>query len=260
MAPIRKVAIFGDLVKALEGHDAVVCVVGPAGIQYQAVMVEAAEAAKVKRFILNDFGWGPDIRSLPEFHDIHAQRRAGWDRAQVLAKANPEFTYTGITTGNPIDWALQKFPLMGFNIAQSSAIIYDSGTERFTGTTLTGIGQAVVGVLQHPKETANRFVKAQSIQTCQNELLEAFEIVTGKKWDVQKSSVKTLLESGRSKAQAGTGGWVLDLVVAQLFEEGEARCMVAPSREESDAELLGMEAESPQQVVSRALSRASNDT
>lgn len=142
---------------------------------------------------------------------------------------------------------------MGFDIAHCSAIIYDSGTEKFTGTTLEGIGQAVLGVLQHLDETENKFMKVQSIQTCQNELLEAFQTATGRQWDIHRSTTKALMESGRSKLQAGTGGWVLDLVVAQLFDEGQARCVVAPSRAESDAELLGVSEETPQEVVAKVL-------
>lgn len=143
--------------------------------------------------------------------------------------------------------------MMGFDITHCSAIIYDSGTESFTGTTLEGIGQAVVGVLQHPAETANRFVKAQSIQTCQNELLEAFENATGKKWEIKRASTKELLASGRSKFESKTSGWVLELAVAQLFDEGEARCLVSPSREKSDADLLDMVEETPRQVVTKVL-------
>lgn len=142
---------------------------------------------------------------------------------------------------------------MGFDIEKSSAIIYDTGTEKFTGTTLEGIGQAVVGVLQHPEETANRPVKALSILTCQNDLLEAFQNATGQKWDIQRSSTKKLIERGRKKRQDGTNGWVLDLVVAQLFDKDHGSGVVAPSRGESDADLLGMIEESPEQVVAKAL-------
>jgi hypothetical protein len=67
-------------------------------------MIDAAEAAGVKRFIIDDFGWGPNFRGLPEFKDIHAHRRAGWDHAKARAEANSGFTFTGVTTGNPIDW------------------------------------------------------------------------------------------------------------------------------------------------------------
>lgn len=143
---------------------------------------------------------------------------------------------------------------MGFNVSQQSAIIYDAGTEEFTGTTLEGIGQAVVGVFQHPKETANRFVKARSIQVCQNALLEAFQSATGRSWDVQHSTSHEILESGRRKNKAGESGWILDLLVAQLYAPGEARCVVA-SREDSDAELLGIREETASEIVAKALGK-----
>ncbi|KAF7114166.1 hypothetical protein CNMCM5793_007744 [Aspergillus hiratsukae] len=250
---VRTTYTLENLTSALAGQDAAVCVVGPGGIGAQVTMVDAAEAAGVKRFVLDDFGWGDNPKSFPEFNAIHKHRRAGWDHAKTKADSNPNFTYTGISTANPIDWALKRFPAMGFDVARCSAVIYDSGTERFTGTTLEGIGQSVVGILQRPAETANRFVKAQSIITCQNELLDAFQSVTGKQWEVQRASTEILKENGKRKFQEGVSGWVLDLVVAQLFDEGQARCLLARSREESDADLLGIPEESPEQVAAKAL-------
>lgn len=67
-------------------------------------MIDAAEAAGVCRFIIDDFGWGPNMRGLPEFAAIGAQRRVAWDYAKQRAEANPAFTYSGIATGNSIDW------------------------------------------------------------------------------------------------------------------------------------------------------------
>lgn len=252
-------------------------------------MVDAAEAAGVKRFIINDFGWGPDVNSFPEFHAIHAHRRAGWDHARARAEQNRAFTWTGISTGNPIDWvypsllpasvmslhlvisvmvcvkteiltaqALKRFPAMGFNISTNTAIIYDAGTENFTGTTLDGIGQSVVGVLQHPVPTANRFVKVRSIMTCQNELLDAFQSATGVKWEVERGSTQALVDSGKRKFADGVGGWVLDLAVAQLFDLGQGRGVVASSREESDGDLLGVVEESPRRVVEKVLGLGSS--
>ncbi|PWY66104.1 NAD(P)-binding protein [Aspergillus heteromorphus CBS 117.55] len=250
---IRTSYTLENLTTALAGQDAAICVVGPGGIGAQVTMIEAAEAAGVKRFIVDDFGWGPDFRNLPEFRAIHAHRRAGWELARAKAEANPNFTFTGITSGNPIDWAMKRFPLMGFDIAQCSALIYDSGTEKFTATTLAGIGQSVVGVLQHPDETANRFVKVLSLITNQTELLEAFQRVTGRQWPVQRASAQTLIESGQRKFQAGMGGWVLELVVAQMYDEGQARCVMAPSWEASDSPLLGVKNESADEVVAKVL-------
>lgn len=147
---------------------------------------------------------------------------------------------------------------MGFDIAQSTATIYDKGQEHFTGTTLEGIGQSVVGILQNPQKTENRFVNVLSIRTCQNELLQAFQEVTGKTWQVRGSTTEALIERGREVKEGRvpnhqTTGWAAYLVVAQLYDEGEARCVVAPSYEESDSPLLGVVAETPEQIVSKAL-------
>lgn len=149
--------------------------------------------------------------------------------------------------------ALRKFPMMGFDVAKQIATIYDDGTEYFTGTTLAGIGQAVVGVMQHPQETANRFAKVRSIKTCQKELLDAFQKATGQEWEIVRASTGELKARGEEKFRLGTAGWVLDLVVAQLYDQSEARCVVAPTREESDAQLLGVIEESVDQIVRKAL-------
>lgn len=93
------------LTQAFAGQHAVVCVVGPGGIGTQTTLIDAAEAAGVSRFIVNDFGWGPDFRGLPEFDAIRDQRHAAWNHAREKANANPSFTWTGISTGNPIEWA-----------------------------------------------------------------------------------------------------------------------------------------------------------
>lgn len=103
--PVLKVAYETEaLARALQGQDAAVCAVGPAGIGHQTAMVDAAEAAGVRRFVVDDFGWGPDVRGWPEFAEVHAARRAQWDYARARAEANPAFTWTGISIGNPIDW------------------------------------------------------------------------------------------------------------------------------------------------------------
>jgi len=149
---------------------------------------------------------------------------------------------------------MKRFPLMGFNASKKSAIIYDSGTQEFTGTTLEGIGESVLGVLLHPEETRNRFVRVMSIKTCQNELLEAFEAVTGAKWDVQRATTKALLENGRRLYSAGQGAWRLHFAVTQLLQEGQPSGQVAPSRDQSESDLVGVTAESPRDIAARVIS------
>jgi len=145
--------------------------------------------------------------------------------------------------------------MMGFEAATNTAVLYDDGTETFTGTTLEGIGQAVVGVLQRPEETANRFVRVLSIDTCQSELLAAFEAVTGRPWTVQRSTIAALLEDARARLREGKGGWILPLAVSQLFDPGEARGRVADSREASESDLVGVRSESAEEIARKVLAR-----
>ncbi|KAI1129136.1 NmrA-like family protein [Nemania abortiva] len=252
------------LAAAMAGQDAVVCALGPGAIGNAKGMVDAAAKAGVKRYIINDFGWGLNSKSVPELAPVGEARQVAWDCAAEYAQRDEGkqygFTWTGITIGNPIDWALPKFTRMGFNIAERRATIYDAGTEEFTGTTLEGIGQSVVGVFQHLDETANRFVKVRSIQTSQNEILAAFQRATskdedGKQWEVEHYTAQQVLEDGRKKRAEGAGGWILDLVVFQLYAPGEARCIVG-SREDSDNALLGVREESVDEVVEKALGRS----
>lgn len=111
-----------SLTKDLRGQDAAVSVLGPAAIQLEVGIVEAAFDAGVRRYIINDFGWGPDFDSLPEFQDIGAIRRLAWDRARELAEDSStrglnddkRFTWTGVTIGNPIDWV--RFQLLKYQV------------------------------------------------------------------------------------------------------------------------------------------------
>lgn len=226
--------------------------IGPGGMHLQATIVEAAHEAGVERFILSDFGWGNGERGLDEFKAIQGGRRAGWEKAVELAE-NGGFAWTSVMSGNPIDWALRKFPLMGFDVEKKKAIIYDEGREYFTGTTLEGIAQAVVGVIQHPAETFNKFVPVLNIKTNQSELLEAFQEATGTQWEIKHSTTEALLKKGREQLAAGDRGWVLSLVVAQLLDKGQARCVNAESWEESDSGLLGVKKMSAREIVDKVL-------
>jgi hypothetical protein len=148
---------------------------------------------------------------------------------------------------------MKKFPMMGFDVKSHHAVIYDSGTEPFTGTTLSGIGQAVVGTLLNPTLTANRFLAVQSICTTQNELLAAFEMATEQQWKVERQKSEELIQSGKEDFVSGGGLWRLKLAVATLYDFGQGRGMVAATREESDAEMLGVKEESAGEIVAKLL-------
>ncbi|EXJ91206.1 hypothetical protein A1O1_04316 [Capronia coronata CBS 617.96] len=242
------------LTAALHGQDAVVSAVGVAGIPKQKDMMDAAEAAGVGLFVLSDFGYGPEHRHLPDFDAIGKPRQDVLSYAKdKAARSNGQFSWSAIAIGNPIDWALKKFPTLGFDVVNRKATIYDSGTERFTGTTLAGIAQAVVGVLKCHDEVANRHLHVRSVETCQNDLLAAFEEVTGHKWPVTHDTTDNLLQRGREKRARGESGWVLDLIVAQLLEEGTDRRSIVVAQDKADNDILGMPHEDVPGMVKRIM-------
>lgn len=145
---------------------------------------------------------------------------------------------------------------MGVDASTRTALILDSGTEPFTGTTLAGIGQAVVGTLANLEGTRNRLLRVRSVRTCQNELLAAFQAATATgpaDWTVKHDTAAGRLAEGRRKRDAGEGGWVLDLVTAQMLEEGAGRSLVADTAEESDNALVGVVEEDLEDIVTQVL-------
>lgn len=92
------------LAAAFQGQDAVVSVIGGAGLGIQNTFVDAAVKAGVKRFIPSEFG--VNTRSLPDtgFAKILAAKVATVDHLKTVAAANPDFSWTGVSTGLFFDW------------------------------------------------------------------------------------------------------------------------------------------------------------
>ncbi|KAK2773039.1 hypothetical protein FQN52_004724 [Onygenales sp. PD_12] len=240
-----------SLKSAFSGQDAIVSVVGLGGVTDQINMIDAALAVGVKRFIPSEFGNHPELdgKRLPETRATQTEKkRVMRYLGEVEGRGEGNFSWTAIAVGNFFDWSIKRFPAFGFHLPTHTARIYDSGTEPFTGVLIASIGQAVVGTLLNPTPTANKFLRIRSLETNQNEILAAFERVTAKKWTVERISTKELYRAGQEKLAKGDMGWVLDVVVTQIFEEGKGRSVVV-SREEADNGLVGVEEVEVEDVV-----------
>ena len=175
-------ADFADLESlkaAFYGQDAVVSVVGNAGVLSQKIMVDAAIAAGVKRFLPSNFGSNmanPNSRKLPVF----AQKVIVEDYLIEKAKTTA-LTYSMVYVGGFTDFALQRKVIMDFS--QYTPIIFNGGDSQFSTTSMPTVGDAVVGVLTHPAETQNRSVYVSEIVVSQNQLLSvAKQIAPSKPW------------------------------------------------------------------------------
>ena len=187
---------------AFKDQDAVVSTVGAAGVAGQGILVAAAAAANVKRFIPSDYGCDlgkPKAAALPVFKDKIATHKAL--REAAAAKPDGDFTYTLVCNNAFLDWGLEMNFLL--NWKDSKPKLFDGGNGVFSATTLDSVGQAVVGVLTHPEETKNRFVYVKDIDISQKQLLAIAKKVSdpGKKWEeptivdtaeLEKSSYESL--------------------------------------------------------------------
>ena len=98
---------------AMRGQDAVVCVVGPAGVPLQTIMMDAAEAAGVQRFVVDEFGRVPGYKVLPELETVGASRRAILHYAAQKALLNPGFSWSAVAIGHPFDWVSKSLVDLG---------------------------------------------------------------------------------------------------------------------------------------------------
>jgi len=165
---------------------------------------------------------------------------------------SPTMTWSVVASGVYFDWCIKKVPTLGFVLSESkcTAKIYDSGNEPFSCTTGSAIGSAVAGLLLHPHETANRYLKISSFKTTQNQLLAVFQdIVNGKQWDVSRISTKQVLEERMDLVKQKRFPEVfMGVVAVQLFQDGGGRG-VTVEVEDSDNDLLGVKQEDISEVL-----------
>jgi hypothetical protein len=88
----------------MRGQDAVVCVVGPAGLSLQTTMMDAAVAAGVRRFVVDEFGRFPGHKGLPDLEAFGVARKVVLRYAAEKAALNSTFSWSAVAIGHPFDW------------------------------------------------------------------------------------------------------------------------------------------------------------
>lgn len=203
-----------SLKKAFEGQDAVISLVGGAGLGDQDKLINAAIEAGVKRFIPSEFGSNvPDKR----IRDIVPVFEAKFATVNYLKSKEKEISWTSVITGPFFDWGL-KVGFLGFNGSTKTASIYDDGKAKFSGSNLHSIGLALVKSLEKADLTKNQYVYISDFQTSQEEILAAAEKATGGKWTVNNGSAKELIEQGRAKLAKGDFSGIGALIQGATFD------------------------------------------
>lgn len=179
-----------SLTSALKGQHAVVAAFGHAGLSKQTNLIRAAVRAGVSRFIPSEFGsdlGSPKTAELPVFAPKVAVQKALDDAA--ASAAGTGFTWTAIRNGVFFDWGLRVGLIL--DAAGRSITLYNGGERPFSTTRLSTVAAAVVGVLKHPRETANRAVYVHDAAVTGKQLRAIAEKVTGKTWQAKDLSIET---------------------------------------------------------------------
>ncbi|KAI1074835.1 NAD(P)-binding protein [Whalleya microplaca] len=228
-----------SLTSALEGQDAVVSTIATVAVGGQYPLVDAAVAAKVKRFIPSEFGINTRTVKDTAIGKILQGKVKTVDYLQEKSKEHPWFTWTGVSTGLFFDWGL-KLGSIGFDKGAKTATIYDSGNEPFQASNLSFIGKAVAAILSHTEETKNKYISIASFNPTQNQILEIVEAETGGKWKIEHASTAEQEQIGLEKLAKGDYSAFSNLLRRRVFQDGANR---AVKGEDSANGLLGLQEE-----------------
>ncbi|KAM0236569.1 hypothetical protein ACHAP5_009380 [Fusarium lateritium] len=193
-----------SLIAALQGQDAVVSALAGLAIPSQDLLIDAAVAAGVKRFLPSEFGSNlviPSVRNLPVF------RTKVIIEDKLIALANEgKISYTFVFNSGFLDWGLDNG--LYFDFAKSEFTIWDDGNVEFSTTTLASVGDAVIGVLSHPKETQDRVVYVQSTSLTLNKFLQlAKEVNPSKEWTVKHAKIDDVTAKSDANVAKGIFDW-----------------------------------------------------
>ncbi|OJJ42561.1 hypothetical protein ASPZODRAFT_137188 [Penicilliopsis zonata CBS 506.65] len=189
-----------SLQAALKGQDAVVALVGDAGVLSQKALIDAAVKAGVRRFLPSNFGSNmanPNSRKLPVF-----ARKVIIEDYLVETSKTTDLTYSFVYVGGFTDFAIRNKVLMDFS--QYTPTIFNGGNTRFSTTSMPTVGDAVVGVLSHPEETRNRAVYVSETVFSQNQLLSlAKQIAPDKPWAPVDVDLDVVVQAAKERLAQG---------------------------------------------------------
>ncbi|KAF2194393.1 oxidoreductase CipA-like protein [Zopfia rhizophila CBS 207.26] len=192
-----------SLTPALLGAEVVVSCLTTLAIGGQNPLIDASVAAGVKRFIPAEFGMdsrNPLSVQLP----VCAPKAATQKYLLEKSNSNPGFTYTSIANGLFLDWGLKMGIIV--NPAQHTATLYNGGDVPFSATNLADVAKAVLGVIEHQAQTANRILYIHSALVTQNRLIQYAKDRDGKEWNtIGKDTEKVRQESLAELAKGPQG-------------------------------------------------------
>ena len=213
---------FESLKSIFHGQDAVVCLVATSGLKAELTMVDAAAAAGVKWFIPSEFGHNTSDPRVIELLPLFSEKVKVVDHLRTKEKDG--LSWTGIHTALFFDWGLEKSTVLGFDLRNKSARLWDGGNNKVCLTNLQTIALAILHILTDPatnEETKNRSVNISTVSTTQSEILAALEAVSATKWEVAHVTSAEGKQAGQQKLASGDPWAFLDILQYIAFGNEE---------------------------------------
>ncbi|KAK4082442.1 uncharacterized protein Triagg1_2254 [Trichoderma aggressivum f. europaeum] len=229
-------ASVSSLTSALQGQDAIVSTVGKAGLEAQKLLIDAAIAAGVQRFIPSDYGvctTSPKVLGLPFYSTLATVRQYLADKAATSA-----LSYTVVAIGSFLEYVLMTPAVVNFR--EHSVAFMDEGKNRISTSPLASIGTAIAGVFKNPDETKNRVVYVSATILTQKQIFDiAKEIKPEITWTVTNTKASDILKEGLDAVASGDGSLqaVGNILIGTAFGGDEYGC----AYDNNDNSLLGIE-------------------
>ncbi|KAM0513360.1 hypothetical protein ACHAPE_008012 [Trichoderma viride] len=207
-----------SLAIALKDHAVVVSTLTSTSVDDQVPLIDGAIIAGVARFIPSEFGSDVTNSKRNQLPVFEGKVNTHQYLETVVAK-NPNFSYTVICNGAFLDWGLHGFLI---NVPGHAATVYNSGDIPFTATKLDTIGKAIVGVINHLPETANRPVYIQDAAVTQNLLIGYAKEKDDVEWEITHESTEAMFINSSAKVAKGITGWSVmqPFVFCSVFGDG----------------------------------------
>ncbi|KAJ4863509.1 nmrA-like family domain-containing protein [Trichoderma breve] len=149
-------------------------------------MADAAVAAGVQWFIPSEFGHDTTNPRVVEVLPLLRKKVKIVDCLRSREKDG--LSWTSLHTGFFFDFGF-TFDLLGFDLRQKTAAIWDNGNNRSSMSTFKTIAQAIIQIFTDPmsrEEAKNQYIRIATVTTTQNEILQALKRVSGTKFQVTR--------------------------------------------------------------------------
>ncbi|KAF2665417.1 NmrA-like family protein [Microthyrium microscopicum] len=240
------------LVQILKDHDAVISIVGGTAFGEQNTFIDAAVKAGVKRFYPSEFSVNDQSATVKQLVPFFAVKQGVID--YLIEKEKDGLTWTALIVGPLLDWSLAN-GFAGFDLTSKRAVIWDDGETRFSSVSEDVLGKAIVASLEHPTETANKFIYISSLATTQNEILQALEKATFTKWTVKHTTTTEQLGAAQEALGKGDFSGAFTLVKAAFWSNlpGLHNHYEVDEKDGLFNEILNVKKDSLQEMVERVL-------